>query len=97
MSWERIAEAKIRELIESGALDDLPNRGRPLDLDDYFKVPAEQRMAYSVLKSAGVLPEEVALLNEIEALPEGQERERVRLKLALLRERRIRRTGSSRA
>ena len=87
MSFERIAEARIRELIESGALDDLPNRGQRLDFEDYFRLPVELRMAFSVLKSAGCVPEEVSLLNEIARLPDGPERERARLQLSLLQER----------
>lgn len=87
MAFERIAEGKIREAINNGELDNLPNRGRPLDLDDYFKLPPELRMAYSVLKSAGCVPEEVEVLNEIARLPDGPARESARLRLALLLER----------
>jgi hypothetical protein len=42
--------------------------GRPLDFDDYFSTPAELRLAYSVLKSAGCVPEEVELLKEVDRL-----------------------------
>jgi len=66
--FDRIAELRIREAIEEGKFDNLPNAGRPLDLDEYFQTPAEWRLAYSILKSAKCLPEEVELLNEIAAL-----------------------------
>jgi hypothetical protein len=67
-SFERIADRKIREAMEQGVFDSLPNQGQPLDLEDYFKVPPELRLAYSVLKSAGCLPEQVELLNAIAGL-----------------------------
>jgi hypothetical protein len=66
--FDRIAELKIREAISEGKLDALPNAGQPIDLDDYFRTPPEMRLAYSILKSAKCLPEEVELLNEIAAL-----------------------------
>lgn len=68
MGFDRIADRKIREAMQEGEFDNLPNCGRPIDLDEYFKWPEDLRMAYSVLKSAGCVPEEVQLLNEIAAL-----------------------------
>jgi hypothetical protein len=68
MAFEKLAEMKIREAMEAGEFDRLPNAGAPIDLDGYFSIPAHLRMAYSVLKSANCLPEEVVLLNEIAAL-----------------------------
>ena len=64
----RIAEAKIRAAIEAGELDDLPGKGRPLELDDDRGVPADLRMAFRVLKRANVLPEELLLRKEIVSL-----------------------------
>jgi hypothetical protein len=66
--FDRIAELKIREAIAEGKFDNLPNAGQPLDLDEYFQTPPEWRLAYSILKSAKCLPEEVELLNEIASL-----------------------------
>ena len=68
MAFERIAEQRIREAQREGKFDRLPGSGSPLDFEEYFKLPVELRMAYSVLKSASCLPEEVTLLNEIAAL-----------------------------
>ena len=51
-----------------GEFDNLPGRGKPVNLDDYFATPEDLRMGYSVLKNAGVLPEQAQLLKEIEAL-----------------------------
>ena len=60
----------IREAIESGKFNDLPNKGKKLDLDDYFNTPEDLRLGYSILKSADYIPEEVQLLQEIDALRE---------------------------
>lgn len=62
---ERLAEERIEQAIARGELEDLPDRGRPLDLDDDAMVPPELRAAYRVLKNAGFLPEEVALRRRI--------------------------------
>ena len=67
MGFDRIAERKIREAMAEGKFDVVAD-GRPIDLDDYFKAPPELRMAYSVLKSAGCIPEEVEHLKEVDRL-----------------------------
>jgi len=64
----KLIEEKIREAMERGEFDDLPGKGKPLDLDAYFATPEDVRLGYSVLKSAGCLPVEVELQNEIESL-----------------------------
>jgi hypothetical protein len=68
MAFERIAENKIREAINDGRFDNLPNAGQRIDLEEYFETPAEVRMAYSILKSANCVPQEVELLKDIERL-----------------------------
>lgn len=67
MAFERIAEQKIREAMAEGQFDGVAD-GRPLDLDDYFSVRAELRMASSVLKSAGCVPAEIEHLREVHRL-----------------------------
>jgi len=74
MSFERIAELRLRQAIEDGLLDDLPNRGERLDLEDYFATPEDLRLAYSILKNANCLPEEVELRNDIAALERARAR-----------------------
>ena len=68
MGFDKLAEQKIREAIEAGEFEDLPNAGAPLDLEPYFAMPPHLRMAYSILKNANCLPEEIHLLNEISRL-----------------------------
>ena len=71
MSFSRIAENRIREAMAQGEFDNLPGAGQPLSLDEYFSVPEDLRMAYSVLKSANCRPVEVELLNEIARLEQA--------------------------
>jgi hypothetical protein len=52
-----LAERKIEEAIERGEFDDLPGAGQSLDLDDIDPLlPEELRMAYRILKNAGMGP-----------------------------------------
>lgn len=68
MFSEKLIEEKIREAMEKGEFDDLPGKGKPLDLDAYFATPEDVRLGFSVLKSAGWLPIEVEVQKEIESL-----------------------------
>src|ERR1051325_1300829 len=70
MPFSRIAELRIRDAMARGAFDTLPGAGKPLDLEEYFAVPEEMRMAYSILKSANCPPAEVQMLKEIARLRE---------------------------
>ena len=66
--FNKTVETLLQEAIARGELDNLKNKGKPLDLTDYFNTPEELRVASSVLKSAGVKPPEVELLREIAEL-----------------------------
>jgi DnaJ homologue, subfamily C, member 28, conserved domain len=89
VAFERIAEQRIRQAMKDGEFDGLPNAGRPIDLDDYFKWPESMRMAYSILKSANCVPEEIEIINDIARLEaslaaarEAAEQESIRRTLA---------------
>ena len=66
--FDKIVEAKIREALERGEFDNLPNQGRPIDLSAYFETPEDVRLAQSMLRNAGMTPREVDLLREIAGL-----------------------------
>jgi hypothetical protein len=68
--FERIAEQKIRDAIASGEFDNLPGRGKPLALDDDPEVPAHLRLSFKILKNANILPEEIQLKKDLQALQE---------------------------
>ena len=85
----KLIEEKIREAMEAGEFDNLSGQGKPIDLDAYFATPPELRLGHSVLKSAGCVPEEVALLKEVEELktkleasPHAVERKRLEQEIA---------------
>ena len=68
MPFGRIAEIRIREAMERGVFDNLPGAGKPLDLEEYFNIPEDLRMAFSILKNANCAPLEVELLNDVSRL-----------------------------
>src|SRR5262249_51340933 len=68
MSFQKDVDEKIREAIGRGEFDNLPGKGKPLDLDAYFAAPEHLRMGYAILKSEGIIPEEMELLRQIEGL-----------------------------
>jgi len=61
-------EEKIRQAIANGDFDDLPNKGKPLDLSTWQRTPEHLRMTYSILKNAGISPQEVNLKSQISEL-----------------------------
>ena len=63
--FQRIAEQRILDAIGRGEFDNLEGAGKPLDHSDYFNAPPDLRAVYHILKNAGVVPEEVDLLNSI--------------------------------
>ena len=68
MNWQKLVEERIGEAFAQGEFDDLPGRGQPLDLTDYFALPAAERAGVQVLKNAKVLPPEMELLKKIAGL-----------------------------
>lgn len=63
--FDKLVEQKIREAQQAGEFDHLEGAGRPVNLEAYFNTPEGLRAAYAVLKNAGVLPEEAAVLKEL--------------------------------
>lgn len=63
--FDKIAEERIREAILDGEFDDLPGKGKPLQLEDDRHLAADLRLAYKILKNADCLPPELELRKEI--------------------------------
>ena len=64
---ESIAERKIREAMEEGAFDNLPAKGKPIDLcEDPFEDPS-MRMAHRLLRNNGFAPWWVEEAKDIES------------------------------
>ena len=68
MSFQKNVDDKIKEAIARGEFDNLPGKGKFLDLDAYFAMPEHLRMGYSILKGADIIPEEMELLRQIKGL-----------------------------
>ncbi|MBK7454368.1 MAG: DUF1992 domain-containing protein [Anaerolineales bacterium] len=66
--FDKTIDAIIEEAMKRGKFDDLPGKGKPIDLTAYFETPEDVRTAHSMLKNAGFTPREVDLLKEIEEL-----------------------------
>lgn len=66
-----IAEDKIKTAIKKGELDNLPGKGKPLQLDDLSSIPEDLRMGYRLLKNAGFFDEEAKLGRDIMNLTES--------------------------
>jgi hypothetical protein len=66
--YQRVVEERILEAQRAGLFDNLPGKGKPLQLDDQSWVPEDLRVAYHLLKNAHVLPPEAELLKEIHTI-----------------------------
>lgn len=63
--FEVIAERRIQQAIAAGEFDNLQYKGQPIPDDGLDMVPDELRMAYKILKNAGIVPEEIELRKSI--------------------------------
>ena len=68
MSIEKFVEDQIKKAMAEGEFDNLPGKGKPIDLEGYFQTPEHLRLCHSILKNAQFVPEEVQMLKDIEAL-----------------------------
>ncbi|GGJ08302.1 DnaJ family domain-containing protein [Paenibacillus hunanensis] len=83
LSW--LADQMIEEAMKRGEFDDLPGKGKPLELEDLSHVPEELRSAYKLMKNANIMPEELTLRQEMLTLSDliaacQQDEERLRLR-----------------
>src|SRR5208283_3932471 len=69
-AFDKIAEKKIREAMDNGEFDDLPGKGKPLQLEDDRHIPQDIRLAHKILKNADCLPPELELRKEILTIEE---------------------------
>ncbi len=99
----RLVEDRIRKAQDEGVFDNLPDKGKPLNLEDDRSVPEDLRMTFKVLKNAHCLPFEMELRKEIFSLhqlltaaiaPEDRRKLRRELNLLILNFN-LRRTGAT--
>jgi hypothetical protein len=67
-AFQKIIEKKIQDAQENGDFDDLPGKGKPIDLEDDRNIPEELRLTYKILKNADCLPPELELRKEIRTM-----------------------------
>ena len=76
--WESWIDQQIREAQERGEFDDLPGKGRPLDLTPNPYAP-DRELAFKVLKDAGYAPDWIeqdkAIRHRLERAREGLDRQ----------------------
>ena len=65
-----LVEARIRKAMAEGEFDNLPGKGKPIELKTYYDMPEHLRLAYQMIKDSGYIPEEVRLKKEMEILKE---------------------------
>lgn len=91
---DQIAEQRVAEARDAGALDNLPGAGQRQRLDDDAMVPEHLRPAHRMLKNAGYIPPEVQVHQEIREVEdllaqipaeEQAERRRAQKRLEVLR------------
>jgi len=76
MKHESSVEKQIREAMESGAFDNLPGKGKPLDLSENPFEDPDLRTAHRLLRNAGFAP---PFIEERKAIDAELERGRVTL------------------
>lgn len=54
--WESLVDRRIREAQEQGEFDNLPGKGKPLDLSENPYADPSLGPAFRMLKNAGVVP-----------------------------------------
>jgi len=65
---EQLAEERLNDAVARGEFKNLAGQGKPLPLDDRSHIPEELRMAYKIMKNAGVTPPALELRKEINQL-----------------------------
>jgi DnaJ family protein C protein 28 len=67
MNWSDIVERQIAEAQERGEFDDLPGKGKPLDLTENPFADPDWRVAYKILQDNGFTLDWIELDKEIRA------------------------------
>lgn len=66
-NYEDLVSELFRQSREKGDLDNLPGKGKPLQMDDDSEVPEESRVANRIMKNNHILPKWIELNKQIEA------------------------------
>lgn len=58
--FDQLVEEQINAAMQRGEFNELPGVGKPLPTEEVILVPEEMRIAYKILKNAGMIPPELA-------------------------------------
>ena len=67
-AFQKIIEKRIQDAQNNGDFDNLPGKGKPIDLEDDSNIPEDLRLTYKILRNADCLPPEIALRKEIRTM-----------------------------
>jgi DnaJ homolog subfamily C member 28 len=71
--WESSVEKQIRKAMEEGAFDDLPGKGKPIDLSENPFADPDLRTVHRLLRDAGFAPAFIEERKAIDAALEGEQ------------------------
>ena len=69
--WSDLVSKRIEEAMRRGEFDNLPGRGKPLDVSREPFVPEEQQMAFKLLQNNDLTPDWIAERKEVHKGIEG--------------------------
>lgn len=64
--WGSYIDRQIRKAMEDGEFDNLPGRGKPLNLPDDEHAPDDMRLAYKILQDNDLAPDWIMLGQDID-------------------------------
>jgi len=67
-AFQKIIEKRIQDAQNNGDFDNLPGKGKPIDLEDDRNIPEDLRLTYKILRNADCLPPELQLKKEIRVM-----------------------------
>ena len=68
--WANIVDQQITEAMREGAFENLPGKGKPLNLNRDSMVPKDQQMAFNLLRNNDLAPSWIGDRKEIQARTE---------------------------
>jgi hypothetical protein len=63
--FHNIVEERIQDAQREGLFDNLPGKGKPLQVDDDSGIPEDLRLTFKILKNSNCLPIEMEIRKEI--------------------------------
>ncbi len=63
--FEKLIESRIIDAKKKGEFNNLNGSGKPLEIEDFSRVPEDLRLSYKMLKNAGYAPPEIQLKKDI--------------------------------